>query len=313
MSGLPIGVAFADAAVYLVGGAVRDGLLGRPEGDRDWVVVGSSVEQMLAAGFRQVGRDFPVFLHPESQEEYALARTERKTGVGHLGFECHAGPEVTLEADLLRRDFTVNAIARDAEGALVDPHGGIADLRERRLRHVSGAFSEDPLRVLRGARFAAQLGFELAPETADLMRRMTAAGALQELAAERVWQEFRKALDGVAPARFTAVLATVGALDPWLPELAPAPSWYGNGALQRYAGLGAQRTPAAIDALNRRLRVPGAFARLASWLAVHADVLARWRQAPAEAVYDALQAAGALQRGARDWPMGWPCSGRQTG
>lgn len=206
--------------VYLVGGAVRDQLLGRPEGDRDWVVVGATPEDMRARGFQQVGRDFPVFLHPETREEYALARTERKVAPGYLGFQVHAAPDVTLEEDLRRRDLTINAIARDAHGRLIDPWGGLEDLNRRLLRHVSDAFSEDPLRVLRLARFAARLPeFTVAPETEALCRRIVDAGELVTLPAERVWNEVARALVAEQPSRFFEVLRSVGALARLAPEL----------------------------------------------------------------------------------------------
>jgi len=183
--------------VYLVGGAVRDALLGLPVGERDWVVTGATPEDMSAAGFLPVGRDFPVFLHPKSKEEHALARTERKSGRGYHGFTFHTGPEVTLEDDLLRRDLTVNAIAQDEDGRLIDPHGGQRDLEARVLRHVSPAFAEDPVRVLRLARFAARfapLGFTIAPETMALCRELVAAGEVDALVPERCWQEMARAL-----------------------------------------------------------------------------------------------------------------------
>ena len=200
---------------YLVGGAVRDRLLGLPEGDRDWVVVGQTSAAMLARGFRAVGRDFPVFLHPHSNEEYALARTERKSGRGHRGFVVDADPSVTLEEDLGRRDFTINAIAQAADGSLVDPHGGTRDLELRLLRHVGPAFSEDPLRVLRAARFMARfapLGFRVADETNALMRSMVDSGELAELVPERVWQELSRALASAAPSAFVRTLRDCGAL-----------------------------------------------------------------------------------------------------
>ncbi len=207
---------------YLVGGAIRDELLGLAPGDRDWVVVGATPEQMLDAGFRPVGRDFPVFLHPHTGEEHALARTERKNGRGHRGFVVDADPSVTLEEDLQRRDFTINAIARAADGALVDPYGGAADIRARVLRHVGPAFAEDPLRVLRAARFMARLaplGFQVAPETMALMRAMVAAGELETLVPERVWQELRKALAAPRPSAFLSALRDCGALAVVLPEV----------------------------------------------------------------------------------------------
>ncbi len=208
---------------YLVGGAVRDELLGLAPGDRDFVVVGATAQMMLDAGYRQVGRDFPVFLHPLTGEEHALARTERKSGRGHVGFVVHATPEVTLEQDLGRRDFTVNAIARDAaSGALIDPFGGARDIQSRWLRHVGPAFVEDPLRVLRAARFMARfapLGFRIAPETMALMRAMVAAGELAALTPERVWQELARALAAARPSAFLRTLHDCGALAVVLPEV----------------------------------------------------------------------------------------------
>ncbi|HVJ36931.1 MAG TPA: multifunctional CCA addition/repair protein [Stenotrophomonas sp.] len=208
--------------IFLVGGAVRDALLGLPAGDRDWVVVGADQSRMEALGYKAVGRDFPVFLHPDTGEEYALARTERKSGRGYRGFVVDADPSVTLEQDLQRRDFTLNAIAQTAEGALVDPYGGARDLRDRVLRHVGPAFVEDPLRVLRAARFMARfasLGFSVAPETLALMREIAASGELDTLVPERVWQELRKALASPRPSAFLRTLRDAGALAAVLPEV----------------------------------------------------------------------------------------------
>ena len=209
---------------YLVGGAVRDALLGLPVKERDWVVVGSTPAQMHAAGFTPVGKDFPVFLHPDTREEHALARTERKSGTGYHGFTFNASPDVTLEDDLIRRDLTINAMARHAgSGPLIDPYNGIQDLKARRLRHVSPAFAEDPLRVLRVARFAARyhwLGFTVAPETLALMRSLSASGELETLAAERVWKETEKALGESRPDVYFQVLEDCGALTVLFPELA---------------------------------------------------------------------------------------------
>lgn len=208
--------------IYKVGGAVRDRLLGRPVTDIDWVVVGASAEAMQAQGFRPVGADFPVFLHPESGEEYALARTERKSGQGYGGFVFHASPGVTLEQDLIRRDLTINAMAEDDDGRVIDPYGGQQDLHDRVLRHVSPAFAEDPLRVLRVARFAARyapLGFTVAPETLTLMRRLAESGELQALTAERSWKEISRALLEPRPDVFIQVLRDCGALAELLPEL----------------------------------------------------------------------------------------------
>jgi len=290
--------------VYLVGGAVRDALLGVPVRERDWVVVGSTPDGMLERGYRQVGRDFPVFLHPDTSEEYALARTERKTGPGHTGFVCHAGPEVTLEDDLLRRDLTINAMAQDADGGLVDPFGGRADLEARLLRHVSAAFVEDPLRVFRVARFAAQLpGFQAAPETRALMREMARNDQLAELAAERVWQELHKALGCQAPVRFFEVLEETGALDPWFAELASVEVSF-PAALDvpetRFGALAWRLDAAAVTALCERLKAPGRFQRLGEQVAAHGRLLASWDEWPAGDVLEALHAAGAL-RGQRDY------------
>ena len=207
---------------YLVGGAVRDQLLNRPVHERDWVVVGATEEQMRALGFRPVGKDFPVFLHPETGEEYALARTERKSGHGYGGFTVYASPEVTLEQDLLRRDLTINAIAESAAGDIIDPYNGRADLEARLLRHVSPAFAEDPLRILRVARFAARyapLGFSVAPETMTLMRSMVDAGEVEHLVAERVWKEISRALLEPRPDVFIEILRECGALKVLLPEV----------------------------------------------------------------------------------------------
>jgi len=215
---------------YLVGGAIRDRLLGLPVGDRDFVVVGATVQSMLDNGFRQVGRDFPVFLHPHTGEEYALARTERKSSRGHAGFIVHADPSVTLEQDLVRRDFSINAIAQRvaedgsdiAEGELIDPFGGADDLKARVLRHVGSAFVEDPLRVLRAARFMARLaplGFQVADQTLALMRQMADSGELTELTPERVWQELARALAAPAPSAFLRTLRDCAALRVVLPEV----------------------------------------------------------------------------------------------
>lgn len=220
---------------YLVGGAVRDQLLGLPTHEYDWVVVGATPEEMLAQGYQQVGKDFPVFLHPETHDEHALARTERKSGSGYTGFICHADPDVTLEQDLLRRDLTINAIAKDDDGSLIDPYHGRRDLELRILRHVSPAFSEDPLRVLRIARFAARfhvLGFTIAPETQELMKQIVNSGEIANLTAERVWKETEKALSTQSPQVFFQVLRDCGALAVLFPEIdnlfgVPAPEkWH---------------------------------------------------------------------------------------
>lgn len=221
--------------IYLVGGAVRDQLLNLQVKDRDWVVVGATPETLLQQGYQQVGKDFPVFLHPDTHEEYALARTERKSGSGYTGFTCYAAPDVTLEDDLQRRDLTINAIAYSAKGEYIDPYHGIDDIHAKLLRHVSNAFSEDPLRVLRVARFAARfapLGFTIAPETMSLMQEMTNSGELNALTAERVWKETEKALHSQAPQVYFEILHQCGALKILFPEInalfgVPAPKkWH---------------------------------------------------------------------------------------
>lgn len=208
--------------IYLVGGAVRDSLLNIAVKDKDWVVVGSTPNEMGSLGYQPVGQDFPVFLHPKTKEEYALARTERKSGQGYKGFTCYAEPDVTLEEDLLRRDLTINAIAKADDGTLIDPYHGQDDLNNRLLRHVSDAFVEDPLRVLRVARFAARfhyLGFTIAPETMALMKTLVDSGELSHLTPERVWQEWEKSLSSQHPEIFLSVLKECGALAVVLPEL----------------------------------------------------------------------------------------------
>ncbi|WP_163558526.1 polynucleotide adenylyltransferase [Halomonas sp. NO4] len=234
--------------VYRVGGAVRDARLGWPVTDTDWVVVGATPEAMERRGFKPVGRDFPVFLHPETHEEYALARTERKSGHGYTGFTVHASPAVTLEEDLARRDLTINAMAETRGGELVDPYGGLADLEARTLRHVSPAFVEDPLRVLRTARFLARyahLGFAIAEETRALMRRLAASGELAHLVAERVWTETEKALAEPTPAVYFRALHDCGALSALLPELAADEADL-EAALARL-----ERLPDAVDEAER--------------------------------------------------------------
>jgi tRNA nucleotidyltransferase (CCA-adding enzyme) len=260
--------------VYEVGGAVRDALLGRPVQDRDWVVVGATAQQMLDAGYQQVGRDFPVFLHPETHEEYALARTERKSGHGYRGFVVHAEPDVTLEQDLARRDLTINAMARDADGVLIDPYGGAADLRAGVLRHVGPAFVEDPLRVLRLARFAARFGFEVAPETQALARQMARDGELAHLVAERVWQETARALTELQPDLYLRVLRDCEALAAVFPELARLGGEALDALCRKLAAAAGQTVEvmggllaltlgdeAAWNALCTRLRVPQDVAR----------------------------------------------------
>lgn len=208
--------------VYLVGGAVRDEQLGLPVTERDWCVVGATPDDLLSQGYRQVGKDFPVFLHPDSNEEYALARTERKTAAGYHGFEFDTSPSVTIEADLGRRDFTINALAKDENGELIDPYHGMADIENRLIRHVSPAFAEDPVRILRAAKFAARLetlGFRIAPETRDMMRAMVAEGEADALVPDRVWKETAAALAGPRPRLYFESLRACGALHVVFPEV----------------------------------------------------------------------------------------------
>ncbi|MGE0316158.1 MAG: multifunctional CCA tRNA nucleotidyl transferase/2'3'-cyclic phosphodiesterase/2'nucleotidase/phosphatase [Lautropia sp.] len=253
--------------IWRVGGSVRDELLGLPVKDRDWVVVGATPQQMVDAGYKPVGKDFPVFLHPDTREEYALARTERKTAPGYRGFTVHAAPGVTLEEDLGRRDLTINAIAVSETGERVDPFGGVRDLRARVLRHVGEAFVEDPVRILRTARFAARLeGFEVAPATMRLMRAMSAAGEVDALVAERVWQELARGLMAPHPVRMIEVLEQAGAWERLFAPLA-APDAIDRAALARGAGddaplevrfavLTAKLQADALRALCERYRVP---------------------------------------------------------
>ena len=252
--------------IYTVGGAVRDALLGLPGKDHDHVVVGATPDEMLRRGFRPVGKDFPVFLHPTTQEEYALARTERKTAPGYRGFVFHAAPDVSLEDDLVRRDLTINAIARDENGQLTDPFGGVDDINNKVFRHVSEAFGEDPVRVLRLARFAARFGdFTVAPATMALMRSMVAKGEVDALVAERVWQEVAKGLMEVQPSRMLTVLQDCGALARILPELT-VNAWLlqiidraaseSHDLCVRFAVLMLAVPVAQINALSERLRVP---------------------------------------------------------
>lgn len=272
----------AGLRVYIVGGAVRDDLLGLPAGDRDWVVVGATPEDMARRGFIPVGGDFPVFLHPRTKEEYALARTERKSGRGYKGFTFYTGADVTLEQDLQRRDLTVNAIARTPQGELVDPLDGVADVRARVLRHVGEAFAEDPVRILRLGRFAARFGdFSIAPETMQLCRRMVEAGEADALVPERVWKEVSRGLMAQAPSRMLDVLARAGALARVMPELhddtavraeIDRAAAAGLPLAGRYALL-CRHTPER-DALGRRLRAPVECMDQARLLPLAVDALA---------------------------------------
>ena len=291
---------------YRVGGAVRDTLLGYPHHETDWVVVGSTPEEMIAEGYTQVGRDFPVFLHPDSKEEYALARTERKSGPGYHGFVVHADPSVTLEEDLERRDLTINAMAMGEAGAVIDPYGGQKDLNAKILRHVSPHFVEDPLRVLRVARFAARydhLGFTVAEETLSLMAEIVAADELPHLSTERVWVETEKALGEQHPEVYWQVLADCGALTVLLPELAVS---HGIAALSRaaphtarsdcrWAALLADLPEARAREASERLKAPNGYSLLATRVS-------RWRPGIKTALKNAdecmtlLKALDALRR-----------------
>ena len=253
--------------IYAVGGAVRDDLLGLPVQDRDYVVVGAAPEDMIAAGYTPVGKDFPVFLHPETHEEYALARTERKTAPGYKGFVFHTDAEVTLEEDLIRRDLTINAMARADDGSVIDPFNGQADLHAHIFRHVSPAFAEDPVRILRVARFAARFAdFSVAPETNELMRNMVAAGEVDALVPERVWQELARGLLENKPSRMFAVLGDCGALARLLPEFdetilaraMPAVDGCGFNVLtQRFAIVTRDLATDALEGICARLKIPG--------------------------------------------------------
>lgn len=276
--------------VYAVGGAVRDELLGLPVKDRDYVVVGATPDEMAALGYRPVGRDFPVFLHPETHEEHALARTERKTARGYRGFEFRAAPDVTLEQDLGRRDLTINAIAKDAAGNIIDPFDGAGDLKRGVLRHVSPAFAEDPVRILRVARFAARFGFEIAPETFALMRRMASEGEADALVPERVWQELARGMMEAKPSRMLEVLRDCGALARVAPELdalfgdadsasgalaaLDAAAAAGNPLEIRFAALARHLDPLAVEAVCGRLKAPAACRNLALLAARHANTIA---------------------------------------
>ncbi len=261
--------------IYLVGGAVRDKLLGLPVKERDWVVVGATPQEMLAQGFKPVGKDFPVFLHPVTHEEYALARTERKTGPGYKGFAFYAAPDVTLEQDLQRRDLTINAMAQTPDGNIIDPYQGRQDLEARLLRHVSDAFVEDPVRILRVARFAARFGhFELHPDTLDLMQKMTHSGSgeIDALVPERVWQEWEKALQEKYPVRFFEILSQCHALQVLFPELVhhnaglnalQRATEYGFSAEVRFAALMYGLVADDMRLLAKRYKIPNSYSKLA--------------------------------------------------
>jgi len=296
--------------VYTVGGAVRDELLGLPVKDRDHVVVGATPEAMVKLGFKPVGREFPVFLHPRTREEYALARTERKVARGYHGFEFYAAPDVTLEQDLARRDLTINALARDESGTVVDPFNGQADLRAGILRHVSPAFAEDPVRILRVARFAARYGFAVAPETLALMRRMVETGEADALVPERVWQEISRGLMEKQPSRMFRVLRECGALARVAPEIDRLIEHSGadtlsaldavagqEGSLEmRFAALARDLDPLAVEALAGRLKAPAACRELALLAARHGNLIADAMELDADALLDVLDRTDAWRR-----------------
>src|SRR3954469_13036821 len=253
----------ARVKAYVVGGAVRDELLGLPLKDRDHVVVGSTPQEMEALGYRPVGKDFPVFLHPRTQEEYALARTERKSGRGYKGFTVHAAPDVTLEEDLKRRDLTINAIAKAEDGRYIDPFNGMRDLKSRVLRHVSEAFAEDPVRILRVARFAARFGFAVAEETLEMMKGMVRSGEADYLVAERVWQEFSKGLCEAHPERMLEVLDATGLSQKLLPETRTRPKSFSGSLAVRFAALAWPLSETQTTTLSERLKAPNEVRELA--------------------------------------------------
>jgi tRNA nucleotidyltransferase (CCA-adding enzyme) len=294
--------------IYLVGGAVRDGILHLPVHERDWVVVGSTPEALLKQGYQQVGRDFPVFLHPKTKEEYALARTERKTGEGYYGFACDASPDVTLDEDLSRRDLTINAMAMDNAGQLIDPYGGMQDIQAKKLRHVSSAFIEDPVRVLRVARFASRfyrLGFSVADDTYALMKTMVELGELKHLVPERVWQEWHKSLGEQNPEVFIQVLQETDALGQIFPECEPyvthmleylkRVSFEVDDAVIRFAAfMRGLEDKTHVEAVCRRLRVPNDYRQLAV-LAVMFDAKLTM-QARADDMVGVLERADAFRK-----------------
>ena len=279
--------------IHLVGGAVRDDLLGLPVKERDYVVVGATPEEMVAKGFKPVGKDFPVFLHPETHEEYALARTERKSGRGYKGFTVYAAPEVTLEEDLRRRDLTINAIAKDEQGHLIDPFGGAKDLKTGVLRHVSEAFAEDPVRILRVARFAARFGFRVADETMALMKKMVESGEADYLVPERVWQEFSRGLAESRPEQMFDVLRRCGLLEKFLPELQSIPKTFSGSVPARFTLLAWPLAEREIEKLCDRLRAPNEVRELALTAARTRSAL---KGSTPEALLELLKRADAFRR-----------------
>jgi tRNA nucleotidyltransferase (CCA-adding enzyme) len=279
--------------VYLVGGAVRDELLGLPVKERDYVVVGATPEEMVRGGYKPVGKDFPVFLHPQTHEEYALARTERKSGRGYKGFKVYASPEVTLEEDLKRRDLTINAMAKAEDGTLVDPFGGAKDLAAKVLRHVSEAFAEDPVRILRVARFAARFAFRVADETMQLMKAMVESGEADHLVAERVWQEFAKGLAEPRAELMFEVMQRCGFLKNALPEIKRWPKAFSGSLPVRFTALAWPLDEAQVVALCERLRAPNEVRELALTACRTRQKLAA---STPEGLLDLLKGADALRR-----------------
>ena len=294
--------------VYLVGGAVRDQLLGLPVGERDWVVVGATPEELLHLGYRPVGRDFPVFLHPQTHEEYALARRERKVGPGYRGFVTVFAPDVSLEEDLLRRDLTINAMAQASDGTIIDPFGGQQDLGLRVLRHVSAAFVEDPVRLLRVARFAARfqpLGFTVAPDTLNLLRQMVADGETKALNPQRIWRETARAMGEAEPQAFFDQIAASGAMPSVFPEInwnddarraLQAAARLSTDAAVRFAAACHQSTVADIERLGQRLALAAEFLGLAVLTVRHQQTLARAHELSSEELLALLEAVDAFRR-----------------
>jgi tRNA nucleotidyltransferase (CCA-adding enzyme) len=293
---------------YLVGGAVRDQLLNFPYHERDWVVVGATANEMLDAGFQPVGKDFPVFIHPKTKEEYALARTERKSGKGYTGFDCFSSPDVTLEEDLQRRDLTINAMAQDDDGQIIDPYGGQTDLDNKVLRHVSDAFIEDPLRVLRIARFYARyahLGFTVADETLQLMQTIAENDELLHLTPERIWKELERGLGEKSPQCFIQALIQCNALKPLLPEwqnldkglmdCIESVSIHADHSLYAFSILCSELAKELIDSLCQRLKIPNAFYELATLMSQYGSAYSATSNDAAE-ILKRLEALDAFRR-----------------
>ncbi|MDF3010524.1 MAG: multifunctional tRNA nucleotidyl transferase/23-cyclic [Burkholderiales bacterium] len=281
---------------YVVGGAVRDELLGLPVKDRDYVVVGATPEEMARLGYKPVGKDFPVFLHPRTHEEYALARTERKSGRGYKGFTVRAAPDVSLEEDLRRRDLTINAMAKAEDGMLIDPFGGEKDLRAGILRHVSEAFTEDPVRILRVARFAARFDFQVHETTMNLMRNMVTSGEADALVPERVWQEIAKGLCEPRPQRMFEVLEACGLRARLLPELRNTTVNFRGSLPVRFAQLAWPLEESEVTALCDRLRAPNEVRELALVACRNRETLLAAPRAPAQALLELLKRADAFRR-----------------